>query len=124
MEDIVRSDAGVSHLVIFPEDHRSLNDSLESPDTKLSASRLRAEAKDGRRKYVAPLPKSCQPPKHPLLRLAFQFLCMVAVSQMSLDHWEDTKRKEWKKHVKVMVGRFHYSNVTVSFIPHASGDYE
>ncbi|KAG2366860.1 hypothetical protein BDR07DRAFT_1395287 [Suillus spraguei] len=55
-------------------------------------------------------------PSHPLLRLAFKILCIIAVSQKSLDHWNDTKNKEWKEHVSVMVNRFQNSNITAGLV--------
>ncbi|KIK45821.1 hypothetical protein CY34DRAFT_487003 [Suillus luteus UH-Slu-Lm8-n1] len=62
------------------------------------------------------VPKNCRAPNHPILRLAFKILCIVAVSQKSLDHWKDTKNKEWKEHVSMMVNRFQNSNVTAGLV--------
>jgi len=60
------------------------------------------------------LPASCQLPKNPILRVLFEILCFMAVSQMSLDHWQNTTNEEWKEHTKVMSQRFQNSNITVS----------
>ncbi|KAG1819540.1 uncharacterized protein BJ212DRAFT_1575834 [Suillus subaureus] len=62
------------------------------------------------------VPENCRAPNHPILRLAFKILCIIAVSQKSLDHWNDTKNKEWKEHVSVMVNRFQNSNITAGLV--------
>ncbi|KAG2752187.1 hypothetical protein P692DRAFT_20829949 [Suillus brevipes Sb2] len=62
------------------------------------------------------VPQNCRAPNHPILRLAFKILCIVAVSQKSLDHWKDTKNKEWKEHVSMMVNRFQNSNITAGLV--------
>ncbi|KAG1882975.1 hypothetical protein F4604DRAFT_316710 [Suillus subluteus] len=62
------------------------------------------------------VPENCRAPNHPILRLAFKLLCIIAVSQKSLDHWKDTKNKEWKEHVSVMVNRFQNSNITAGLV--------
>jgi hypothetical protein len=54
-----------------------------------------------------------RPPTRPILKSAFQVLCVIAVSRPSLEHWENTKKPEWKEHVAVMINRFQNSNVTV-----------
>ncbi|KAG2149352.1 hypothetical protein DEU56DRAFT_781769 [Suillus clintonianus] len=58
----------------------------------------------------------CRAPTHPIMKSAFKFLCVVAVSKTSLDHWKDTGNEEWKEHVKVMINRFQNSNVTAGLI--------
>ncbi|KAG1879314.1 hypothetical protein C8R48DRAFT_830015 [Suillus tomentosus] len=57
-----------------------------------------------------------QAPNNPILRLAFKILCVIAVSRESLDHWEDTKKKEWKDHVSIMVNRFQNTNITAGLV--------
>jgi len=56
------------------------------------------------------------PPKNYILGLAFKALCVVSVSRTDLSHWENTTNEAFQNHVKVMVNRFHYSNLTVSLI--------
>jgi len=53
-------------------------------------------------------------PENPILRAFFQILCCIAVSQMSLDHWQNTTDEEWKEHTKAMSQRYQNSNITVS----------
>ncbi|KAG2130272.1 P-loop containing nucleoside triphosphate hydrolase protein [Suillus clintonianus] len=62
------------------------------------------------------VPVNCRAPNHPILRSAFKILRIVAVSQKSLDHWKDTRNREWKEHVKMMVNRFQNSNVTAGLV--------
>ncbi|KAG1749039.1 uncharacterized protein EDB91DRAFT_1079142 [Suillus paluster] len=62
------------------------------------------------------VPQNCRAPKNSILRLGFQILCIIAVSQKSLDHWNDTRNSEWKEHVKMMVNRFQNSNVTAGLV--------
>lgn len=52
-------------------------------------------------------------PTQPILKSAFQVLCVIAVSRPSLEHWGDTTTTEWKEHVAVMINRFQNTNVTV-----------
>ncbi|KAG0706320.1 hypothetical protein DFH29DRAFT_872348 [Suillus ampliporus] len=65
---------------------------------------------------VSEIPKSCRPPENPILRLGFEILCIVAVSQKSLGHWKDTRTAEWKEHVRMMINRFQNSNVTAGLV--------
>ncbi|KAG1842742.1 hypothetical protein DFJ58DRAFT_51489 [Suillus subalutaceus] len=62
------------------------------------------------------VPENCRAPNHPILRMAFKILCIIAVSQKSLEHWKDTNNEEWKEHVSVMVNRFQNSNVTAGLV--------
>ncbi|KAG2061247.1 hypothetical protein BDR06DRAFT_249936 [Suillus hirtellus] len=62
------------------------------------------------------VPENCRAPNNPILRLAFKILCIVAVCRESLDHWKDTKNKEWKDHVSIMVNRFQNSNITAGLV--------
>ncbi|KAG1889597.1 uncharacterized protein F5891DRAFT_141040 [Suillus fuscotomentosus] len=57
-----------------------------------------------------------QAPNNSILRLAFKILCVIAVSRESLDHWEDTKKKEWKDHVSIMVNQFQNTNITAGLV--------
>lgn len=57
--------------------------------------------------------RNFRPPTHPILKSAFQVLCVIAVSRPSLEHWGNTRNQEWKEHVAVMINRFQNSNVTV-----------
>lgn len=49
-------------------------------------------------------------------------LCMVAIGRKDLEHWNNASGDEWEKHVKVIIRRFNYSNINVSFM--RSGVYE
>ncbi|KAG2158131.1 uncharacterized protein EDB93DRAFT_1123076 [Suillus bovinus] len=62
------------------------------------------------------VPESCRAPNNPILKLAFKILCIIAVSRESLDHWKDTKNKDWKQHVSIMVNRFQNTNVTAGLV--------
>jgi hypothetical protein len=66
---------------------------------------------------ISPVLRNFQRPTSPILKSAFELLCVIAVSRSSLDHWEDTTSDEWKEHVKVMINRFQNTNVTVCLIP-------
>ena len=55
-------------------------------------------------------------PDSPVWAVAFRALCTIAVSRTNLNHWKDTRQEDWKEHTKVMINRFHYSNLTVSLI--------
>ncbi|KAG2360885.1 hypothetical protein BDR07DRAFT_1411399 [Suillus spraguei] len=62
------------------------------------------------------VPSYLRLPTHPILKSAFEMLCVVAVSRTSLEHWENTGNDEWKEHVRVMVQRFQNSNVTAGLV--------
>ncbi|KAG1734490.1 hypothetical protein EDB19DRAFT_2040882 [Suillus lakei] len=62
------------------------------------------------------LPESCRAPHHPILNSVFKILCIIAVSRTSLDHWRDTKNKEWEQHVSMMTNRFQNSNITAGLV--------
>lgn len=55
-------------------------------------------------------------PTQPILKSAFQVLCVIAVSRPSLEHWGDTTTTEWKEHVAVMINRFQNTNVTAGLV--------
>ncbi|OAX37263.1 hypothetical protein K503DRAFT_801384 [Rhizopogon vinicolor AM-OR11-026] len=106
------------HLRAIPGGSRPLRNYMESvcgSDTtreiSASESRRTVHAKDWE-----PLPKSWQPPKQYVLGLVFKVLCIIAVSRTSLNHWEDTRRDEWKQHTKAVINRFQYSNITAGLI--------
>ncbi|OJA08192.1 hypothetical protein AZE42_11304 [Rhizopogon vesiculosus] len=106
------------HLRVIPGGSRPLRNSMESvcgSDTthEISASESRRTVHAEDRE---PLPKSCQPPKQYVLGLMFKVLCIIAVSRTSLDHWEDTRRDEWKHHTETVINRFQYSNITAGLI--------
>ncbi|KAG2055563.1 hypothetical protein BDR06DRAFT_325372 [Suillus hirtellus] len=65
---------------------------------------------------VSQVPENCRAPNNPILKLAFKILCIIAVSRESLDHWKDTKNKDWKEHVSIMVNRFQNTNVTAGLV--------
>ncbi|KAG1856805.1 hypothetical protein C8R48DRAFT_717835 [Suillus tomentosus] len=65
---------------------------------------------------VSQVPENCRAPNNPILKLAFKILCIIAVSRESLDHWSDTKNKDWKEHVSIMVNRFQNTNVTAGLV--------
>lgn len=60
--------------------------------------------------------RNFRPPTHPILKSAFQVLCVIAVSRPSLEHWGNTRNQEWKEHVAVMINRFQNSNVTAGLV--------
>ncbi|KAG1719763.1 hypothetical protein EDB19DRAFT_1781557 [Suillus lakei] len=53
------------------------------------------------------LPKGCRAPNHPILKLGWKILCIIAVSRTN---------EEWKEHVSMMVDRFQHSNITAALI--------
>lgn len=62
------------------------------------------------------VPSYLRLPTHPILKSAFEMLCIVAVFRTSLEHWENTGNDEWKEHVRVMVQRFQNSNVIAGLV--------
>ncbi|KAG0706315.1 hypothetical protein DFH29DRAFT_995959 [Suillus ampliporus] len=61
-------------------------------------------------------PKNYEAPNNPILKSAFNILCIIAVSQKSLDHWKDTTNTEWEEHITMMINRFQNSNVTAGLV--------
>ncbi|OJA08193.1 hypothetical protein AZE42_11303 [Rhizopogon vesiculosus] len=55
-------------------------------------------------------------PDHVIWGPAFQLLCIIAASRTDLNHWKDTTHVDWKEHTKVMVNRFHYSDLTAGLV--------
>ncbi|KAG1759702.1 hypothetical protein EDD22DRAFT_130934 [Suillus occidentalis] len=64
----------------------------------------------------SPVLRNFRLPTDPILKSAFQVLCVIAVSRPSLEHWGDTKTPEWKEHVRVMINRFQNSNITAGLV--------
>ncbi|OJA13151.1 hypothetical protein AZE42_11171 [Rhizopogon vesiculosus] len=55
-------------------------------------------------------------PDHVIWKPAFQLLCIIAVSRTDLNHWKNTENVNWKEHTKVVINRFHHSDLTAGLV--------